>query len=127
MSICLSSQGNLIRFESPAGFVHLSLIEGYALCSGDPYQPARAVTSGPVEAGFNPAAISQPNGSNTLPLTVTRATTDGAFRLQQTFARDSVEQDVTITMVLKNISPAPIADVFLTRFFDGDIDTFGGN
>jgi len=127
MGICISNHGNLVRFESPAGFVHLSLIEGYALCSGDPFQPARSFDSGTIEAGFNPATISQPNGPNTLPLTITRTTTDGAFQLQQTFARDSVEKDVTITMVLKNISAASIANVFLTRYFDGDIDNFAGN
>jgi hypothetical protein len=127
MGICFSNHGNLVRFESPAGFVHLSVIEGYALCSGDPFQPAQGFDSGTVEAGFNPATISQPNGPNTFPLTITRTTTDGAFRLQQTFARDSVEKDVTITMVLRNISAAPIADVFLTRYFDGDIDNFAAN
>jgi hypothetical protein len=127
IQICFSNHGNLVRLESPQDFRHLNAIEGYALCSGDPFQPARAFDSGPFEAGFNASTISQPNGPNTFPLTITRPTTDGAFRLQQTFARDSAEKDVTMTMVLTNLSPAPIGSVFLTRYFDGDIDNFPGD
>jgi hypothetical protein len=52
------------------------------------------------ESGFGAAIINQPNGANTFPLTITPDTTDGFFRLQQTFSRDAAEKDVTITMKL---------------------------
>src|SRR3954454_5153183 len=126
MTICISDHGNLVQFESPAGFEHLrtgngTIGEGYRVCA------LGGVTNSGYDAGFNEAGfglptINQPNGPNTFPLMVTRNTTNGSFQLTQTFDRNTTEKEVTIRMSLKNVSSAPIGQVALTRYFDGDID-----
>jgi hypothetical protein len=129
MKICISNHGNLVQFESPAGFEHIRLTdigEGYIACSAVPNagidELARGFDAGFAESGFGAPTISQPNGPNSLPLTITRSTTDGIFRLTQTFSRDAAEKDVTITMTLRNISASAQQKVLLSRYFDGDID-----
>jgi hypothetical protein len=122
MKICLSVDGNLVNFESPAGFKHLEagdFGEGYAVCSS---AGTHGYDAGFAEGGFGPAIVMQPNGPNTFPLTIIRDTLDGIFRLQQQFSRDTTEKDVTITMTLTNLSAIARSSVHLTRYFDGDID-----
>ncbi len=114
LSFCISEHGNLVQFESPERHGHLGAHEGYALCG---WFEENRYDAGLHESGFGEATISQPNGANTLPLTITRETTDGHFRLRQTFARDTTEKDVTITMTLTNISGAVRSLVSLVRYF----------
>lgn len=61
--------------------------------------------------------ITQPNGSNTFPLTITRSTMDGVFQLTQSYSRNTAEDEVIITMTLKNVSASPVSNVFLARYF----------
>jgi hypothetical protein len=60
-------------------------------------------------------------------LTIARQTTDAKFRLTQTFEWDTTERDVTITMILKNISASAISSIQLARYFEGNLDNTGGN
>ena len=121
-TVCFSDHGNISKLSSPAGFEHIAagyIGEGYALCNSD---GINGYDAGQNENGFGAAAINQPNGPNTLPLTITRDTIDGVFRLQQTFALDPKEKDLTITMKLTNLSRSSVTGVQLVRYFDGDID-----
>jgi hypothetical protein len=127
LSFSVSNHGNVIAFQSPEGAEHIkvgSVYEGYAICSdaADPH----GIDFGSYEAGFGAATVTQPKGPNTLPLTITRSTSDGYFSLKQAFARDTTEKSVTVTMTLKNTSGAMMTNVKLARFVDFDIDgTFG--
>jgi hypothetical protein len=128
----VSSHGNVVKIESPiyagAPFQHLFGDEGYALsvptsigtvtywdagsfeatgCSGTSRSWSPTVT----ESGFNA------NGT-----TLTRSTCDGAFQLVQTFARNTVNHELTITMTVKNTSGFNYTNTQLSRYFDGDID-----
>src|SRR4029077_13967785 len=84
MKVCISKDGNLTKFESPAGFDQIGLgnlwRDGYSICTGNlpnfPNVP-EGYDAGASEAGFGAPVIVQPNGPNTLPLTITRTTTDG--------------------------------------------------
>ena len=121
-SVCFSNHGNISRFKSPSAFEHIAvgyIGEGYSLCSS---VGISGYDAGADESGFGTATVNQPNGVNTFPLTITRDTTDGFFRLQQTFSRDTAEKDVTVTMKLTNLSRSVISEVLLVRYFDGDID-----
>lgn len=119
-AFAISDHGNLLEFESPQNFKHLATREGYALCStGGP----SAFDDGEVDAGWGSSVISQPSGAGTLPLTVTRTTSDGRFELKQSFQTDSNEREVVITMTIKNVSGTTATGVKLSRYFDGDIDT----
>lgn len=125
MKVCISRHGNLVQFESPAGSEHIrvnTIGEGYSVCGDIGGVTKFGHDAGFNESGFGSPTITQPNGANTFPLTITRKTTDEKFQLIQKFSRDTKEKDVTITMTLKNISASPISTVKLTRYFDGDID-----
>ena len=131
LAVQVSNHGNLLSFESPAGQEALSGgEEGYAVCSfssagGD---VVHGHDTGPVEAGFGAPTFSQPNGSGTFPLTVTRNTTDGKFQLKQVWARpDAVEKDVTLTMTLKNTSNSASGGVVLSRSGNYDVGTSLGD
>ncbi len=125
MNICISSHGNVVKFEAPAGFEQIGQAnlfrDGYAICTGSP--PANFYYDvGASEAGFGVPVIDQPKGANTLPLTITRDTTDGIWRLSQKFSRDTKEKDLLIVMTLTNLSATNQPVVRLQRAFEGDAD-----
>ena len=137
MNICFSTHGNIMRFESPAGFEHIRIgafREGYALCSqnlltppGVPAPTTIAYDSGDMENGFNPALdqVIQPL-PNAFPLTVIRTSVNG-LQLTQSYSADSTERDVTVTMTVRNMNALPRFAVRLDRYFDGDIDNTPAN
>jgi hypothetical protein len=125
MNICISEHGNLVKFEAPAGFHQIGqgnlFRDGYAICTGSP--PANwYYDTGAIHAGFGPSVIDQPKGPNTFPLTITRDTTDGIWRLSQKYTRDTKEKDLTIEMTLTNLSGSSQPVVRLQRAFEGDVD-----
>jgi hypothetical protein len=112
---CISNHGNLLTFEAPLGNDHIAA-EGYALCHANA-TTVDGYDTGGSEAGCGAPTITQPNGANTLPLSITRSC--GCLRLKQDFARDTPERDVTITMTVTNICTATLQNVYVSRYFDG--------
>ena len=129
MKICITEDGNLLQFESPSSQEHIfnsaPVGEGYVLCSPSGAGGVHGFDSAGLESGFGDPTITQPNGANTFPLTIVRDTTDGDFRLAQTFSRDTGEHDVSITMKLTNISGSTRSLVKLHRYFNGNISNDG--
>ncbi len=126
-AFCISEHGNVVQLESPEGFEHLAvgvIGEGYVLCS---FEAFHGYDAGFAELGLLAPTISQPNGPNTFPLTITRDTSDGKLRLRQTFSRDNSEKDLRVTMTVTNRTALRIRAVNLHRYFDGDIDGGGTN
>jgi hypothetical protein len=121
-NFCLSDEGTIGRFTSPAGpSSHISLYEGYVAC-GTGAANAHTVGGSEVsDSGWGPESISQPGGPNTLPITITRNSTDGKFQLAQTFEWNTAEKEVLITMILKNISGASITNVRLSRYYNSHV------
>lgn len=119
MNFCVSQNGTIPDFESPATSQELVSEEGYAVASGcgtgSPL--THGADAGISEGGFTAPAITQPNGLNTFPLIITRSTTDGVFSLLQSFSRNTSEKSVSIKMTLKNTSSTAVSNVFLTRYF----------
>jgi hypothetical protein len=136
MNVCISNEGNIVKFESPAGFDQIGQLnlyrDGYAICSGNlPTFPNVPQGYDPgdvsVEAGFGPATVIQPNGANTLPLTIIRNSTSGNYQLTQSFARETLHRAVIITMKIKRLAngdctSAGCPPVRLQRAFEGDVD-----
>jgi hypothetical protein len=118
-TVCLSDHGNVVQWTTPAGVEHSIKNDGYVLCSlGGRVPVVHGWDAGiSTEDGFGPPVIDQPNGANTLPLVITRTTDDGVFSLEQSFARDTTEKDLTITMAVKNLSPTTRSRVQLGRYF----------
>jgi hypothetical protein len=127
-AFCISTHGNVLQLESPANFRHISTREGYAVCSSlTEVSESHGYDAGSSESGWGVATASQPGGANTLPLSITRNTTDGKFQLKQSFEWNTAEKEIIITMVLKNTSASSIMSVQLSRYFDGDISDTPGN
>jgi len=104
-TFCVTQNGNVLRFESPAGVEHIRngvFLEGYSICDhtlGRSYfDLAEYVPNGE----FGAPTIVQPNGPNTLPLTITRTTWDSIYTLKQTFGRNGTDRSVTVTMSVTN-------------------------
>ncbi|HEX8651170.1 MAG TPA: hypothetical protein VF708_10040 [Pyrinomonadaceae bacterium] len=117
-AFCVTQNGNVLNLESPATYI-TNYREGYVVCGTG---AANAYDSADAGAGWGSSTITQPNGANTFPLTITRNSLDGKFQLKQVFSRDAAEFDITITMTLTNISTGSISNIKLARYFDGDID-----
>jgi hypothetical protein len=127
LGVKISDHGNLLSFESPQGQENVfSDAEGYAVCSDNDFseRTVNGHDTGSIETGFGTPTFSQPNGTGTFPLTVTRKTTDGKFQLTQVWNKpDATEKDVTVAMTLKNISGATSNGVALSRSGDFDVGT----
>ena len=134
MKVCISKDGNITKFESPAGFDQIGTgnlwRDGYSICTGNlpdfPNVP-EGYDAGASEAGFGTPVVAQPNGPNTLPLAITRTTTDGVYELKQSYAQDTAKRDVAITMKITRRSNADCGSkgcppVRLARYFEGDVD-----
>ena len=136
LKIIITSHGNIRYLESPAGRKHI-YAEGYALLAGawPCAMGGTAYDFGYSEARWigNPTIV-QPNGKNTLPLTITRragyrsecgAQMNDPYRLElkQVFDRYSAEREVSVTMTVKNVGKTLANGVQLARWFDGDVDS----
>jgi hypothetical protein len=127
VQVCITERGNISRFESPQGVVHLNTREGYVLTSsdGDPEHPQtikHGFDAGSGEAGWGVPTVFQPNGPGTLPLIITRTSLDGDVQLTQTFTLNPAERGVDIKMDVKNISPVTLGSVDVSRYFDVDMN-----
>jgi hypothetical protein len=119
---CVTANGNIVYFEAPLGFVQSFPGEGYGICDRafspvNYYDTAINGDSG----NWLPSVITQPNGPNTFPLTITRTTSDGIWRLTQAFARNTTDRYVKVTMTFKNLSGVG-RFAWFDRYFDVDAD-----
>lgn len=133
----VSLHGNVVHLESPV-FTDTSGNPLYRhLFGGEGYAVSMNTTAGRVtywDAGFSEATGCSGNsrswsstviesGLNANGTTLKRSTCDGAWELTQTFTRNLVNHELTITMTLKNTSGGQnYTNVELARYFDGDVD-----
>jgi hypothetical protein len=117
-SFCISSTGNILHLESPASFRQIEILEGYALCSSKGTHAWSTAADGNTWATFT---YFQPNGTNTLPLTITGTGIRGELQVAQTFEANFEEREIKITTTIKNISSVSFSAVRWARYFDGDL------
>ena len=125
LKVCITDNGNISWFESPAGKVHLQQREGYAVCSGAIEGPSSVVhgfDANIAADGWGNSIVSQPNGAGTFPLIITRKSLDGVIQLKQTFIRNTVERKVDVKIDVKNMTGYALNKVYMSRYFDGDLD-----
>ena len=92
-----------------------------------PRQSCTATIPEASKSGLGSSVIQQPTAGK-FPVTMTRKTIDGKFELKQVWAKpDFAEKEITVTMTVKNISGAAIADVYLSRHGDFDVGTTASN
>ncbi len=124
VKVCITDNGNVPYFESPAGVVQLNGREGYALCTDVNNQSTvNGFDVNYAAGGWGASTVSQPNGIGTFPLIVTRQTLDGLYELKQTFTSNWSERGISIKMDVKNMSGSVIPYLRVTR--SADIDASG--
>lgn len=116
----VSSTGNVIGMESPAGFEHIAvgtISEGYVLCNdgGDLRYDLSSANS-----GFS--AISTCSCPSNTSCTVVRKTADGTMELKQVFTLIASERALKIAMTVKNLTGGVLSKVILRRQVDFDVD-----
>ena len=127
--IRISSTGNLIGLETPAGFGHIEGREGYVLAYDDPYSATTRVLydvfdsqSMSIKAGlrdFVPVSFEGPPSGTTFPInalvsaTAVVDTRDGLLRLTRQFTWRAGTGTVTVRTTITNLAPAP----FLLRSY----------
>lgn len=122
MSWCLTANGNITKFESPAGQEHIDVggeAEGYAICVGD-RSTSLAYDTALAESGFGPATLELPNGPGRFPARVTRDTSDGRLRLRQIFFQTTYNKVVGIRMIVTSLTNVAMPNVYVTRYVDTD-------
>jgi hypothetical protein len=113
--VCVSAAGNIIEFETPAGdtLIHPTFYEGYHLCSDSTI--AWDHSPGYVGGFGAPVLV------DSSPVTINRTTSNGVFTVTQSFAADSTEKDLKVTMKVKNNSAVTQTTVWIGRGWDAGI------
>lgn len=124
-NFCVTQNGNIEQFFFPAGQSQI-FTDGYGMCD-----ITTSTTSyyddGDQESGnWLNSTISQPNGPNTFPLTITRTTSDGIWTIKQAFSRNTADSYVKIVMTWTNNTGIG-RFAFFTRYVDIDANDFGGD
>ncbi len=126
--VIISDHGNIIEFESPAGYEHLGAVyksEGYVLCYDPPAGPSvHAYDGGQDEAGFGAPTVLSASPTSAV---VVRETTDGVLRLRQQFTFRGVEKRVFIQNTIKNLTTGTVSDIVFRRVAEFDIDRGGSS
>jgi hypothetical protein len=124
---CVTQNGNVVSLESPAGVEHIyegSITEGFGVC--DLLTKVEYYDYAQIGAvGFGMPIVTQPNGANTLPLTITRRTEDGLWTLVQSYAHIPAERILRVTMRLEN-NAGFVKRAYLARFVDIDANSANG-
>ena len=122
LKICITNNGNISWFESPAGAVQLYSREGYAVCSlSNNLTVVHGFDANVAANGWGVSTVSQPNGVGTFPLIVTRQSLDGVIQLKQTFTRNAGERGIDVQMDITNMS-AYSSYLRVSRYFDADLN-----
>ena len=118
ISYCVTVNGNIVSFQSPAGHQYLATApigEGYSVCdfgSGTQYFDYAGYGS----SGWQPATKVSSSATS---VKIARTTTDGLYTLTQTIALNAGQSLAQITMALKN-NDTKAHDVGLIRYADVD-------
>jgi len=96
---CVSNHGNIVHLETPLGFNHLvpgHLSEGYGLCDVGSNTAYYDYADGGATSNWLP-----PNVGRSYPLVIERTTSDGLWKLTQTFTA-AADGSIKIKMELAN-------------------------
>jgi hypothetical protein len=126
LSYCVTANGNILNFTAPQGFLQEFNREGYGICDFTTAPEVSYTDEASNDTGnwLNPT-ISQPNGPNTFPLTITRMTADGIWKLKQSFSQSPVDRSVKVVMSFTNLTVVA-RSAFVLRYMDVDADGGSG-
>jgi hypothetical protein len=119
-NFCVTQNGNIENFVFPAGFSQI-FTDGYGICDFTTSETSY-YDDGDQDSGnwLNPV-ISEPNGHNTFPLTITRTSADGIWTIKQIFSRNTADAYVKVAITWTN-NTAVGRVAYFTRYVDIDAD-----
>lgn len=110
---CFSPDGSINAVEHPQGKEHTGLYEGYCVWSnGATHGIMRSGGSG--NSGLNAPTYPAANK-------VVHVTSNGVWRIEQTFAQVIATRSINITMKFTNTSGVRQDQLYVTRFIDADM------
>lgn len=118
---CFSNDGNIVQLQHSAGLEHVrvgSFLEGFCISSNNAIHGESKGDGGNV--GLNAPTFPSPTK-------VVHTTTDGVWRIEQSFAQTAATKTARVTMKVTNTSGAAQNSVFLTRWIDADMSNTTGN
>ena len=123
LQYCVTVNGNVVEFQSPAGVEHIAvgtIGDGYALCdwaaNGVGYHDYAGHGDADTGPGWGaPTLLSQ----TATVVKIARSTADGLWTLTQTFALNAADSSLNVTMAVKN-NTAISRFIWFTRFTDID-------
>ena len=119
LKYCVTANGNITQFESPAGFEHIAVgevAEGYGVCDGTSGVSYFDYADDGATANWDaPTLLSRDAAS----VQIARNTSDGIWTLIQTVTQIRGTSSVNVAMTLKNNS-AEDRLVFFLRYADVD-------
>lgn len=109
LKLCISQEGNITSLFYPDTSAGHSQISFDAYCLYDYnfntyYSDFGGAVGVPSSFGFGPATITEPNGPNTNPISVTRSTTDFAYQVTEYIAVNFVPRSIAVIVSVKNTS-----------------------
>ncbi len=116
LSWCFSNDGNIVKMEHSQGIENVrigSFIEGFCVSSNNVVHGSSLGDIGNI--GLNPAVVLL--GTNKIKHT----TTDGVWRIEQTFSQNIGTKTIAVTMKLFNLSGVAQSSIFVTRAVDADM------
>ena len=129
LKYCVTANGNITHFESPAGFEHIAVgdfSEGYGICDGTSSVEYFDYADDGATANWNPATVLSQSPTS---VRIARETSDGIWTLTQTFTQMAGTSSVSVAMTLTNHSNVErlvfflrYADVDAAGVFDNNLD-----
>ena len=120
LKYCVTANGNITVFESPAGQEHIAIGkdgEGYGLCDNTPEVAYNDYAEFGDSGNWGPATVLNQDAKS---VTIARTTSDGFWTLTQTFTQVAGKSpSVKIAMTLKN-NTAVKRTAILVRYADVD-------
>jgi hypothetical protein len=119
LKYCVTINGNITQFESPAGFEHIAIgevAEGYGFCDGTANVPYFDYADDGATSNWGPTTILSHSATS---VKMTRITTDGLWTLTQLITQIAGNSSVNVAMTLKNNSLFS-KSVFFLRYADVD-------
>jgi hypothetical protein len=124
-NFCVTQNGNIEDFLFPAGISQL-FTDGYGICDLTTVTTSYYDDGDQDSGNWLNSVISEPHGSNTFPLTITRTTSDGIWTIKQVFSRNTADAYVKVVMTF-TINTAASKLAYFNRYVDIDADGAASN
>ena len=119
-SFCVTQNGNIEQFFFPAGFSQI-FTDGYGICDFTTNETSYYDDGDQDSGNWQNPIVSEPNGANTFPLTITRNSADGIWTIKQVFSRNTMDAYVKVVITWTNNTTVGRVAYF-TRYVDIDAD-----